>query len=113
MTKSTAPLSRRELLAGAALFSLTRNAWSQSPPEYDLLLKGGHVIDPKNRISAVRDVAVHQGKVAAVATAEATRSCTVAWRRRCQPRGGATGSSSRTMARRAAIAVNDSTKPGS
>jgi dihydroorotase len=67
MTKSTLPLSRRELLAGAALLSLTRNAWSQSPPEYDLLLKGGHLIDAKNRISAVRDVAVHQGKVAAVA----------------------------------------------
>src|SRR5262245_22042986 len=35
--------------------------------EYDLLLKGGHVIDGKNRISAVRDVAIVGGKVAAVA----------------------------------------------
>jgi dihydroorotase len=35
--------------------------------KYDLLLKGGHVIDPKNRISAVRDVAIANGKVAAVA----------------------------------------------
>jgi dihydroorotase len=35
--------------------------------KYDLLLKGGHVIDAKNRISAVRDVAVANGKVAAVA----------------------------------------------
>src|SRR5689334_15767139 len=34
--------------------------------KYDLLLKGGHVIDPKNRISAVRDVAIANGKVAAV-----------------------------------------------
>ena len=34
---------------------------------YDLLLQGGHVIDPKNRISAVRDVAIKDGKVAAVA----------------------------------------------
>ena len=34
---------------------------------YDLLLKGGHVIDPKNRISAVRDVAVRDGRIAAVA----------------------------------------------
>jgi dihydroorotase len=33
---------------------------------YDLLLKGGHVIDPKNNISAVRDVAIAQGKIAAV-----------------------------------------------
>ena len=34
---------------------------------YDLLLQGGHVIDAKNRISAVRDVAIKDGKVAAVA----------------------------------------------
>src|SRR5258708_24870991 len=34
---------------------------------YDFLLKGGHVIDPKNRISAVRDVAISAGKIAAVA----------------------------------------------
>ena len=37
------------------------------PQRYDLLLKGGHLIDPKNRISAVRDVAIANGKVAAVA----------------------------------------------
>ena len=35
--------------------------------QYDLLLKGGHVIDPKNNISARRDVAIKDGKVAAVA----------------------------------------------
>ena len=33
---------------------------------YDLLLQGGHVIDPKNGISAVRDVAIQDGKIAAV-----------------------------------------------
>ena len=36
-------------------------------PRYDLLIQGGHVIDPKNGISAVRDVAIQGGKVAAVA----------------------------------------------
>ncbi|MFN7932593.1 MAG: amidohydrolase/deacetylase family metallohydrolase [Bryobacteraceae bacterium] len=35
--------------------------------QYDLLLKGGHVIDPKNNLSARRDVAIKDGKVAAVA----------------------------------------------
>jgi dihydroorotase len=34
--------------------------------DYDLLLKGGHVIDGKNRLSAIRDVAIKDGKVAAV-----------------------------------------------
>jgi dihydroorotase len=33
---------------------------------YDLVLKGGHLIDPKNKISAVRDVAIRDGKVVAV-----------------------------------------------
>jgi dihydroorotase len=36
-------------------------------PAYDLLLQGGHVIDAKNGISAVRDVALKDGLVAAVA----------------------------------------------
>jgi dihydroorotase len=39
---------------------------AQAPPRYDLLLKGGHVIDPANHIDDVRDVAVFQGKIAAV-----------------------------------------------
>ena len=36
--------------------------------EFDLLLKGGHVIDARNSLSAVRDVAIKDGRVAAVAT---------------------------------------------
>jgi dihydroorotase len=40
---------------------------SAAQQKYDLLLKGGHVIDPKNKISAVRDVAIANGKVVAVA----------------------------------------------
>ncbi|HWB99120.1 MAG TPA: amidohydrolase/deacetylase family metallohydrolase [Bryobacteraceae bacterium] len=40
-------------------------AFAQGP--YDLLLKGGHVIDGKNHLSAVRDVAIQGGKIAAVA----------------------------------------------
>jgi dihydroorotase len=36
-------------------------------PKYDLLLRGGHVIDARNKVSAVRDVAIAEGKVAAVA----------------------------------------------
>jgi len=33
---------------------------------YDLLLKGGHVIDARNGVSAARDVAIKDGKIAAV-----------------------------------------------
>lgn len=46
------------LLTGAAL-------WGQP---YDLLIQGGHVIDPANGIDGVRDVAVAGGKIARVAS---------------------------------------------
>ena len=36
-------------------------------PRYDLLLRGGHVIDAKSNISAVQDVAISGGRIAAVA----------------------------------------------
>jgi dihydroorotase len=36
-------------------------------PRYDLLLRGGHVVDPKNRINAARDVAIAGGRIARVA----------------------------------------------
>ena len=35
-------------------------------PRYEILLKGGHVIDPGNNVDAVMDVAVAAGKIAAV-----------------------------------------------
>ena len=34
--------------------------------QYDLVLKNGHVIDPKNSIDAVTDIAVKDGKIAKV-----------------------------------------------
>jgi dihydroorotase len=45
------------LLAAAALTA-------QEP--YDLVLKGGHVLDAKNRVNGVRDVAIRNGRIAAV-----------------------------------------------
>jgi dihydroorotase len=38
---------------------------AQAP--YDLLLRGGHVIDPRNGVDGVRDLAIRDGKIAAVA----------------------------------------------
>src|SRR5688500_5252710 len=46
------------VLCGNALFAQAA---------YDILLKGAHVIDPKNKISGVRDVAIRDGFIAAVA----------------------------------------------
>jgi len=39
---------------------------AQPRPKYDVLLKGGHVIDPKNNANRVMDVAIAGGKVARV-----------------------------------------------
>ena len=36
-------------------------------PKFDLILRGGHVIDPKNGLDGVMDVAVRDGKIASVA----------------------------------------------
>ncbi|HEV2691075.1 MAG TPA: amidohydrolase family protein, partial [Bryobacteraceae bacterium] len=40
---------------------------AQAQPQYDLLIKNGHVIDAKNELSAIRDVAVKDRKIAKVA----------------------------------------------
>jgi dihydroorotase len=57
----------RHLVHGAAV-ALLLAAWpaAQTPTEYDLLLRGGHVIDARNGIDGVRDVAIAGGKIAAV-----------------------------------------------
>ncbi|MBI4907587.1 MAG: amidohydrolase/deacetylase family metallohydrolase [Acidobacteria bacterium] len=48
-----------------ALLAVASFIGAQVP--YDLLLKGGHVIDTKNRINSVMDVAIAGGKIARVA----------------------------------------------
>jgi dihydroorotase len=49
------------------LLLITGVAAAQAPAPYDLLLKGGHVIDPKNKIDTLMDVAIAGGKIAQVA----------------------------------------------
>ncbi len=44
--------------------SMSSSLFSQS--RFDLLLQGGHVIDAKNGVSAVRDVGIKDGRIAAV-----------------------------------------------
>jgi dihydroorotase len=53
----------------AVFLCVSHSAFSQTVPAgfYDLLLKNGHVIDAKNGIDAVRDLAVKDGAIAAVA----------------------------------------------
>jgi dihydroorotase len=55
---------------GSPLLTFSQTPSPQAPitpaPMYDLLLKGGHVIDPANHIDEVRDIAISAGKIAAV-----------------------------------------------
>ena len=34
--------------------------------KYDLIVKGGRVIDPASKLDAIRDVAIAQGRIAAI-----------------------------------------------
>jgi len=57
----------KKLLACSALVLVSSAVAAQPLPAYDLLLRGGHVIDAKNHIDAVMDVAIKDGKIAQVA----------------------------------------------
>jgi dihydroorotase len=54
-----------KVLQACVLLLLVGSAAAQQ--KYDLLLRGGHVIDPRNKVDAIRDVAIRGGKVAAIA----------------------------------------------
>jgi dihydroorotase len=43
-------------------------AASEAAFEFDFLIKGGRLVDPKNEVDAVRDIGVKDGKIAAVAS---------------------------------------------
>jgi dihydroorotase len=55
----------RLIVVVAASLLVSNSVWAQA--RYDLLLKGGHVIDPKNQIDGMMDVAIAGGKIARVA----------------------------------------------
>ena len=61
-------MNRREFVrtaAGTAMFTRITGAFA-SAASFDLIIRGGRVIDPSLRLDAVRDVAVTAGRIAAV-----------------------------------------------
>ena len=57
-------MNRRELVcAGAALFAGIPKAFAAT---YDLIIRGGRVIDPSTGLDATRDLAISGGRIAAV-----------------------------------------------
>jgi dihydroorotase len=61
-------LNRRQFFsaaaAGAAILARLPKAFAAA--KYDLVIKGGRVIDPSVRLDAIRDVAISDGRIAAV-----------------------------------------------
>jgi len=62
--------TRRQFLATtaatAATFGHAPRAFAAQRPKYDLIIRGGRVIDPSVRLDAIRDVAISGGRIAAV-----------------------------------------------
>jgi dihydroorotase len=62
-------LNRRQFVyaaaAGAAAFARATDVLAAAT-KYDLIIKGGRVIDPSLRVDAIRDVAIADGRIAAV-----------------------------------------------
>jgi len=62
-------MDRRQFFGTAATLALLDripNALAARPAKYDLIVKGGRVIDPSRKLNAIRDVAISGGKIAAV-----------------------------------------------
>ena len=62
-------LSRRKFLAATALAGAaigSGGAFGQQPPAFDLVIRGGEVIDPSQGLRGIRDVGIRFGQIAAV-----------------------------------------------
>jgi dihydroorotase len=63
-------VNRRQFLsaavAGATAFAGAPRGFAAQANKYDLLIRGGRVIDPSVRLDAMRDVAIAGGRIAAV-----------------------------------------------
>ena len=59
-------LTRREFLSTTAAVTVGARIASAQRAPYDLILKGGRVIDPSVKLDAIRDVAISGGRIAAV-----------------------------------------------
>src|SRR6185312_7841561 len=60
-------IMKPSFICSIALLTVSLSSPLFAQTRFDLLLQGGHVIDAKNGISAIRDVGIKDGKIAAVA----------------------------------------------
>jgi dihydroorotase len=59
-------INRRQFLSAAAAGAIVRIPHLRAATKYDLIVKGGRVIDPARKLDAVRDVAIANGQIAKV-----------------------------------------------
>src|SRR5580704_16739781 len=55
-------MNRRQFITAAA----SAAALATAATKYDLIIKGGRVIDPSRKLDAVRDLAIANGRIAAI-----------------------------------------------
>ena len=70
-------MNRRQFVYATAASVVTFARRSTFAADYDLIVKGGRVIDPSLRVDAIRDVAIAGGRIAAVETDIATETAGV------------------------------------
>jgi len=68
-------INRRQFVLSATAASTVGRVLAAPAKKYDLIVKGGRVIDPSRKLDAIRDVAIANGRIAAV---EATVSADAA-----------------------------------
>jgi dihydroorotase len=62
-------LNRREFLSAAAAattFARGPRTFAAQAARYDLIIRGGRVIDPSVRLDGIRDIAISQGRITAI-----------------------------------------------
>ena len=63
-------MNRRQFVCtatGAATVVRIPDVLAAAAVKYDLIVKGGHVIDPSRKLNAIRDVAIAQGRIVGIA----------------------------------------------
>src|SRR5579885_2395297 len=61
-------MNRRQFLFASAGGVLLRAPHAATTKKYDLVIKGGRVIDPARKLDAIRDVAIANGRIAGIAS---------------------------------------------
>ena len=60
-------MNLKQLFIFTLLFTVIFSVNAQSTKSYNIVIKGGHIIDPKNNVNSVMDIAIKDGKVAMIA----------------------------------------------